>query len=191
MIEGLRIALACQSTFSVLRFDWRLTRYETRDEVARLRNSFTEKCVNCMTSIPPPSRIMHFSRLAVIESLVSVHLSKPRTIEFAVQTHYAVHTYALYLTKIASTFSGSINDRAVHTIDAAMHPHLVRNVVLTICFLQFRTYGRSQIHGLHHRTCLRSRIPKTHLIESHQTQLAATRLERFFFQPDLRSAWGT
>ena len=81
---------------------------------------------------------MLFSRLSVIESLVSVHLpflSKPRTIEFAMQTHYAVHIYALYLTKIASTFSGSINDTAVHTIDAAMHPHLVRNVVSTICFL--------------------------------------------------------
>ena len=137
MIGGLRIDLACQSTFFVLRFDWHLTRYKTtRDEVARLRNSFTEKCVNCMTSISPPSRIMLFSRLSVIESLVSVHLaflSKPRTIEFATETHYAVHTYALYLTKIASTFSGSINDRAVHTIDVAMHPHLVRNVVLTIC----------------------------------------------------------
>jgi hypothetical protein len=78
---------------------------------------------------------MLFSRLSVIESLVSVHLaflSRPRTIEFAMQTHYAVHTHALYLTKIASTFSGST---AVHTIDAAMHPHLVRNVVLTICVL--------------------------------------------------------
>jgi hypothetical protein len=39
------------SAVDVLQPDWHLARYETtRDEVARLRNSFTEKWVKCETS---------------------------------------------------------------------------------------------------------------------------------------------